>query len=447
MKARFVQMIPGLRSVAVALVVLLGVVGLPPAGASACGSIPAPSGLTSTDVSFTGFGGLTLHGTVLAPAKATGTPRPGVVLVTGSGSGTPREHLLTEATEFARQGVAALIYDKRSIGYTFVRRSYSELATDTLGAVDALRAQPGVDSAKVGVWGLSEGGWVAPLAASRSNKVAFVIVVGGNAMTPIRQQLWSETSSLHRVGVSGSLIDHGKRNFTRLGADAGLFPEAYFDPQNVLQRVPQPLLGVWGSGDLQTPPEDNPPLFAQALRRGGNTHYTFRFFGGADHAAHVSPDGGVTRGPALAPGYAELVGSWIRDVTSGRLPNADAPTPPKQDYPSTEAPPSARWESGRVQLAVFVLFVVAFTAYPLVALVRRLRGQRVHSACCSPLEPCSSHGPSTGACSSPDREIHPGRPESPAQRTASREAAAARRHARDPSPGTGSSRPSQRPAG
>jgi uncharacterized protein len=132
-----------------------------------------------------------------------------------------------------------------------------------------------------------------------------------------------------------------------------------------------------GRNDLQTPPEDNPPLFAQALRRGGNTHYTFRSFAGADHAAHVSPDGGVTRGPALAPGYAELVGSWIRDVTSGHLPNADAQTPPKQDYPSTDAPPSARWESGRIQLAAFVLFVVAFIAYPLVALVRRLRGRTV----------------------------------------------------------------------
>ena len=75
--------------------VLLGVVGLPPARASTSGAIPVPSGLTSTDVSFTGFGGLTLHGTVLAPAKTTGTPRPGVVLVTGSGAGVPREHLLT----------------------------------------------------------------------------------------------------------------------------------------------------------------------------------------------------------------------------------------------------------------------------------------------------------------------------------------------------------------
>jgi uncharacterized protein len=362
----------------VVLALLLGIVGTAPAGASTSGSIPAPSGLTSTDVSFTGFGGLTLHGTVLAPAKATRTPRPGIVLVAGSGAGTPRERLLTEATEFARQGLAALIYDKRSAGYGLFRRSYSELAADVLGAVDALRAQSGVDPAKVGVWGLSEGGWVAPLAASRSSEVAFVIVVGGNAMAPIRQQLWNETSSLRRMGVSGSLIDHAKRNLARLGADAGLFAEAYFDAQDVLERVRQPLLGIWGSRDLQTPPEDNPPLFAQALRRGGNTHYTFRFFPGADHAAHESPDGGTTRGPALAPGYAELVGSWVGDVTSGRLPNADAPAPTKQDYPSTEVQPSAWWESAWMQLAVFVLLVVAFTAYPLVALMRRLRGRRLH---------------------------------------------------------------------
>jgi uncharacterized protein len=373
-----------MKTSVIVVVALFGVLlGLPPAGASGSRSVPAPSGLTSTEVSFTGFGGLTLHGTVLAPATAPaakpGPPRPGAVLVTGSGSGVPREHLLTEATAFARQGLAVLIYDKRSVGYTTFRRSYSELADDALGGLRALRAQPGVDPAKVGLWGLSEGGWVVPLAASRSAEVAFVIVVGGNAMPPVRQQLWNETSALRRAGVSGSVLDQGKRNFTRLGADAGLFAEAHFDAQGVLRQVRQPLLGIWGSRDLQTPPEDNPPLFAQALRRGGNLHYTFRFFAGADHGAHESPDNGVTRGAALAPGYAELVGSWVRDVTSGRLPSADTRTPPKQDYSSVAVPASAWWESAWAQLAAFVLFVVAFTAYPVVALVRRLRGRRVRT--------------------------------------------------------------------
>ncbi|MEU8124769.1 prolyl oligopeptidase family serine peptidase [Spirillospora sp. NPDC049024] len=367
------------------LALLLGAFWAAPARAGAGGGpgrIPAPPGLTSTDVAFTGAGGLTLHGTVLAPAVK-GPPRPGVVLVTGSGAGVPREHLLTEATEFARRGLAVLIYDKRSAGYTALRRDYSELAEDALGGLRALRARPGVDHRKVGLWGLSEGGWVAPLAASRSAEAAFVIVVGGNAMTPIRQQTWNEVSDLRRVGVSGSLIDRGKPALARLAGDVGLFAEAYFDAPAVLARVRQPLLGVWGEHDLQTPPEDNPPLFAKALRRGGNDRYTFRFFAGADHAAHLTPDGGTTRGPELAPGYADLVGAWVRDVTSGKPPAADAATPPggtatppHQAHASTEVAPLAWWESRWVHLAAAVLFLVGFLAYPLAALVRRLRGRR-----------------------------------------------------------------------
>ncbi|MGK5554113.1 alpha/beta hydrolase family protein [Actinomadura kijaniata] len=356
-----------------ALLALLLLLPLP-ARAGGGGPVPAPPGLTATEVSFTGHGGLTLHGTVLKPPGA--TPRAGVVLVTGSGAGVPREHLRTEAVEFARRGLAVLIYDKRSAGYTLFRRSYSELADDALGGVRALRAQPGVDPARVGVWGLSEGGWVAPLAASRSRDVAFVIVVGGNAMTPLRQQIWNEASELRRAGVRGSLIDRGKHNFARLAGDIGLFAEAHYDAQSVLARVRQPLLGVWGDRDLQTPPQENPPLFAQALRRGGNTHYTFRYFRNADHGVHQTPDGGRTRGEALAPGYADLVAGWVRDVTSGRLPNADAPTPPKQDYPTVAAPPSAWWEGRWAQLFAATLFLVAFAAYPLTALARRVRGRR-----------------------------------------------------------------------
>jgi dienelactone hydrolase len=366
---------------AIALLTAFVLGGSPSAAAAPAGSapVPAPAGLTATEVSFAGSGGLILHGTVLALPRAR-TPRPGVVLITGSGTGVPREHLLTEATEFARRGIAVLIYDKRSVGYSQLHRSYSQLADDALGGVRALRARPGVDPAKVGVWGLSEGGWVAPLAASRSTAVAFVIVVGGNAMPPIRQQTWSEQTRLRGKGVSGSLLDHGKRHFSRLGADAGLFAEARYDAQGVLARLRQPLLGVWGDHDLQTPPGDNPPLFAQALRRGGNLHYTFRYFTDADHAAHETPDGGVTRGAALAPGYADLVGSWVREVTDGRPPAADAPAPPRQDHQSVDVPPSAWWNSGRAQLVAFVLFIVAFLAYPLVALVRRLRGRRAAAA-------------------------------------------------------------------
>lgn len=339
------------------------------------------SGLITRDVSFPGGNNIQLYGTIIElPTAEPG--RAGVVLVHGSGKGL-RTNLLGEATAFARQGLSVLIYDKRSVGYSTFQRSYSLLADDALGAVRTLRAHTGVDPTKVGIWGLSEGGWVAPLAASRSADIAFVVVVGANAIDPLRQQNWALTSTLWRGGLTGSLLEQAVPNMYRLLADMGMFAEAYYDGEAVLQKVQQPLLGIWGGHDLSTPPQENPPRFAQALEQGGNTHYTFRFFPEADHAAHQTNDGGQTRLPSLTPGYAELVGSWVDDVTSGWLPTADTAPVPHQDRLSAPMPRLLWWESAWMHLIMFVLLLTVFSIYPLVALVRRIRGS-------SPLAPIGS---------------------------------------------------------
>ncbi|MFG6192990.1 alpha/beta hydrolase family protein [Nonomuraea sp. JJY05] len=296
------------------------------------------------------------------------------MLVHGAGAGTKRDKLLGEAVAFARQGLSVLIYDKRSEGYSLFERSYSQLADDALGAVQTLRRQPGIDPAKVGIWGLSEGGWVAPLAASRSADISFVILVGANALQPLRQQTWAVAAGLRKAGVRGSFVDRAEPTMYRVIADGGMFPEPYYDPEPVIASVRQPVLGIWGVRDLLTPPRETPPIFAKALEKGGNRQYTFRFFADADHAAHRTPDGGVTRLPELAPGYAELVGSWVREATSGRAPVAQVTGPaPVQADDTVAVPPAEWWESAGVQGAALVLFLVAFGGYPVVALVRRVR--------------------------------------------------------------------------
>ncbi len=376
-----------MRRIALALGLVLTLMAAPAAAASAAPPSPAPpspaaadavavpAGLTGREVSFPGSGGLTLHGTVVSPVK-TSSGRPGMVLVHGAGTGTPRTKLMGEAVEFARRGMSVLVYDKRSEGYSLFHRSYAQLAGDALGAVAALRSQPGVDPAKVGVWGLSEGGWVAPLAAARSRDVAFVVVVGANALTPLRQQTWAVAAGLRKAGVAGSLVDRAEPNLYRVIADGGMFPEPWYDPEPTLSAVRQPVLAIWGVHDLLTPPKETPPIFARALEKGGNRHYTFRFFPGADHAAHLTPDGGVTRLPALAPGYADLVGTWVREVVSGRPPLASTSGPaPEQATPTVPVDRPAPWESAPVQLAVLLLLIAAFAAYPVTAFVRRLRGR------------------------------------------------------------------------
>ena len=295
------------------------------------------------------------------------------MLVTGSGPG-PRTEVLPEALAFARQGLSVLIYDKRSVGYSLLQRSYSLLADDALGAVLALSRHPGVDSHKVGIWGFSEGGWVAPLAASRSKAVAFVVLVGGNALTPLRQQTWEATCALRRQNVSGSSVDQAEPNMFRLLGGVGMFPEANYDGETVLRHVRQPVLALWGDDDLRTPPGENPPLVARALQQGGNLHYTFRFFPDADHSLHLSSDGGVTRLPALAPEYPELVGSWSRAVTSGRLPHADASTAPQQACPALPTQDVSWWNAPRIQLYALALLLLAFATYPLTAIARWIRG-------------------------------------------------------------------------
>ncbi|MFI7222383.1 alpha/beta hydrolase family protein [Nonomuraea angiospora] len=334
-----------------------------------------PDDLAAAEVRFQGSGGLVLHGSVISPAGARArSGRAGVVLVHGAGTGTKRDKLLGEAVAFARQGLSVLIYDKRSEGYSLFERSYSQLADDALGAVRTLRRQPGVDPAKVGIWGLSEGGWVAPLAASRSKDISFVILVGANGLQPLRQQTWAVAAGLRKAGVSGSFVDRAEPTMYRVIADAGMFPEPYYDPEPVIASLRQPVLGIWGVHDLLTPPRETPPIFARALEKGGNRQYTFRFFADADHAAHRTPDGGVTRLPELAPGYAELVGSWVGEATSGRAPVARVTGPaPVQADDSVAVPPAGWWESAGVQGAALVLFLVAFGGYPVVALVRRLR--------------------------------------------------------------------------
>jgi hypothetical protein len=142
------------------------------------------------------------HGTVLAPEAST-PRRPGLVMLQGAGN-RGRNELRAEAEAFARHGIVTLIYDKRTVGYSLLRRDYAVLAEDALAGLGLLRARGDVDPAKVGLWAQSEGAFVAPLAANRSTDVKFLITVGAVGVTPVRQTAWQYGQYLRHAGVSGA---------------------------------------------------------------------------------------------------------------------------------------------------------------------------------------------------------------------------------------------------
>jgi pimeloyl-ACP methyl ester carboxylesterase len=86
------------------------------------------------------------------------------------------------------EGIGVFVYDKRGTGgsggaYT---QDFSVLADDAVAAMREARRIAGGRAGRVGYQGGSQGGWVAPLAASRA-PVDFVVVCFGLAVSPIEE--------------------------------------------------------------------------------------------------------------------------------------------------------------------------------------------------------------------------------------------------------------------
>lgn len=113
-----------------------------------------------------------LAGTLVRPSQAELSAA--VVFVHGSGR---QERNLVWAKRFVAQGIAALVYDKRGVGES--EGEYEEehsvggdntdlLADDAVAALQALSDLDSIDNVPVGFAGISQAGWIVPLAAERS---------------------------------------------------------------------------------------------------------------------------------------------------------------------------------------------------------------------------------------------------------------------------------------
>ncbi|WP_218020883.1 alpha/beta hydrolase family protein [Nocardia crassostreae] len=323
--------------------------------------------IVASDITFTRLDGTTTAGTVHAPAGATGLP--GVVLVHGSGDGRGRQYA-DVADALARSGIVALRYDKRTEDYTPAHRDYPLLADDALAGLAALRNRPEVDPARVGVWGLSEGGWVAPLEVSRSSDAAFLITIGANSLAPATQQNWANETRLAAGGVHGSMVDALARNAIRQLVGAGQFAQAEYDAVPVLERIPQPVLAIWGELDRLTPPGDSLRGFQAAFDRVGKTNYTLRTLPNAQHGGFATTDG-FDKLPEFAPGYIQVMADWVKGLPGSAARQADQPA--AQGHSAEPLTPLAWWESTAVQLVLLGGIVFAFGGYALTGLIRSWR--------------------------------------------------------------------------
>jgi pimeloyl-ACP methyl ester carboxylesterase len=141
-----------------------------------------------------------LAGTLMRPP---GPGRhPAVVMIHGAAGGL-RDSYRLYAEHFVRSGVAALVYDKRGFGSSTgtSKMTFADKAADAEAWFDHLRTRDDVRSDRVGVWGYSNGSWVAPLLAARRPEVAFLAVVGAAGTTGLETEIHRRAFDLREQGV------------------------------------------------------------------------------------------------------------------------------------------------------------------------------------------------------------------------------------------------------
>ena len=270
-------------------------------------------------------------------------PFPVVLGVEGSGPST-RSAWGDWPDRLAAAGLATLAWDKPGCGASegdWRDQTLDDRATEVLAAAAAVRDHPAVAGRPVAALGGSQGGWVAPLAASRSDGLAAVVAVSGPGVTVAVQERYRIAHQLADGGLPPdevaeavavydarvAALVRGDPPAAVLAAEAGVRDRAWWpalgdetaeelaflagilahDPVPVLERVRCPLLAVWGGRDLLVPVVASLAAFDDALRRGGNDRATLVVLPTADHGLRVHP------GDGWGAAAASLITTWLAE--------------------------------------------------------------------------------------------------------------------------------------
>ena len=157
--------------------------------------------------------GITLAGTLTMPHSQ--GPCPAVILLHGTAphdrdcSSDGHKFFLVWADHLTKQGIAVLRFDKRSAGKSTGDYSIStiqDFANDAIAAVEYLKTRQEINTKQIGLIGFSEGGMTAPIAASKCNDVAFIVLMAAPAVNGEEFVLLQETLLQRADGVEETMI-------------------------------------------------------------------------------------------------------------------------------------------------------------------------------------------------------------------------------------------------
>jgi pimeloyl-ACP methyl ester carboxylesterase len=295
-------------------------------------------------------------------------PFPAVVFVHGDGpnnrtSGVTYPPIMER---MHRAGYATLAWDKpgtgASTGPIDAGRVVEQRAQIVLDAIALLRRRPDIDPGGIGLWGISQAGYVMPRVLERSDDVAFMIAVGCAGGPGVDQGIYLLTAQMICEGypeAGRKALQQSIRAFTmaatyeeyvrhkaplvdvpaframaRYGQRVQIGPEEDwhradpsreyygYDPMRIIERTTIPVLVFFGEKDTQVDPIQGAEAYRAALARAGNPRSRVEIVAGADHNILVSETGCIAERDrrsragwrSYAPGYLDTLEAWLRDL-------------------------------------------------------------------------------------------------------------------------------------
>lgn len=298
---------------------------------------------------------------------------PVAVMISGSGPQNRNEEMLGHkpfwviADYLARRGIGVLRFDDRGVGKStgvFAKATSLDFARDAASAVRYLKEKR--KFREIGLIGHSEGGMIAPLVASESKDVKFIVLLAG---TGIRgdQVLLTQQAAIHReAGIADSVvqeIEHWHRgiydmilasssvdevrdsvstyfrnlleaaspgafggmkseDIIRARVDQLLHPWMYFfmryDPVPALKKVKCPVLALNGDKDLQVLPEINLDGIRRGLVAAKNRNVTIKVLPGLNHLFQECESGAPALYGSISQTFSPValkeIGDWIENL-------------------------------------------------------------------------------------------------------------------------------------
>ena len=294
-------------------------------------------------------------------------PYPVVVFVHGDGpndrtSGVTYPPIMER---MERAGYATFAWDKpgtgESIGEIDRNRLGEQRAQIVLDAINILKAHPDIDSKQIGMWGISQAGYVMPRVLSASEDIAFMIAVSCPGMAGVDQGAYLVSAQAKCAGVPQEEAEQMRRLLLEIervqtydeyvqykklldalpgmdsaamfGYKTGVKPEEewhepnlhgeyFWNPIDVIEHTTIPVLALFGENDTQIDPVQGAEAYREALERAGNPNFRVELIQDTDHNIILSETGCLqererrsrSEWTNYAPEYLNTVEEWLGEL-------------------------------------------------------------------------------------------------------------------------------------